>query len=528
MSNISEELLNKYIETVNKLGESYNSLVNLINSHSENTSIHFDTGKEELINSRLNEIESFINKLGNIPIERMNTLTETDIDNIKILANNRSLIENMIKYQEAIYDYILERTSSEETIKIIDEIKANDNLKQFSLNLFKVYCHETNTSVPSYTHPLYHEPYDIKQNDNYRFVSTEQIDRWNNAVVELENIKDKINYTNDTNIINLKNIPLATKDNPGLLSTSDYNRLHKIYDNDVKPDWNVTDSNDPRSIDNKPESLPADGGDSNTVGGYSADYILSKDKMSYTIGSSTNGGNYDYDINSTDFLNILKNISKSNNSDSRRYIDLATYKYIIILEEDATLENLVIDGHDSEIEVVSSSARLHFNNCVLKNIKFTTNTANSITLNDNNVVSDCTFIDVNIIVKGNENDISRNIIKYSNVTEDKVAIVTTALYLESDDNVKCEYNIVSFNRFYGCGIKLTGDTTNSSVRANMITNNYMRSSIYLEGNNINSNFIVDNIAPRVYLKNGFMNYIRNLCGVIADNKKLETINDIRR
>lgn len=525
MSDANNELLNKYIETVNSLSESYNSLINLINSHSENTSIHFDSSKEELTYSRLSEIESFINKLSTVPTERMSILTENDIDNLKVLANNKTLISNMIKYQEAVYDYILERNSSEETIKIIDEIKADEDTNQYSLNLFNTYYQNTDsTTESSYTHPLYHEPYDIKQNDNYRFVSTEEIDRWNNLATELENIKDKINYTTDTNIINLKNLPLATEDTPGLLSSADYAILHELYDTNVKPDWNVTDSDDPRCIDNKPESLPANGGDSDSVGGYSVDYILSKDKMSYSIGCTTNGGNYDYDINSVDFLDTLKAVSELNSSGTKRYIDLATYKYIIILTEDLTLENLVINGHDSEIEVVLSSAKLHFNNCVLKNIKFTTNNINDITLDSNNVVSDCTFTNVSLILNGSNNDVSRNTINYSDTTEeDETAI---GLYLESDDSIKSEYNIVSFNRFYNCGIKLTGETTNSSVKQNMVINNYIDSSIYLEGYNINRNFIADNISPKIYLNNGYKNYIRNINGVTVEDKKLETINDI--
>lgn len=179
---------------------------------------------------------------------------------------------------------------------------------------------------------------DILTDVDHRYVSDKQIEAFNNKAGRLEmetalkdlenNIKISLNKQMD-NIYNSKDILNSINNLKTFLQENDENREllgnfanlidKESFDNHEKSDFHLTDNDrialnillscisngfanwnadetQAGYIKNKPEALPAKGGDADSVGGYSASVLMNKQLDNYILGVS--GNSYtDEDVN---------------------------------------------------------------------------------------------------------------------------------------------------------------------------------------------------------------------------------------
>lgn len=151
----------------------------------------------------------------------------------------------------------------------------------------------------------------------------------NNLVINKVESQDVYNYMKANSLINADelyfvegdtNIPEVTETESGLMSAADKVKLNGIQEGaeqNVQADWNVTDVNSDAYIKNKPTTLPADGGDSDTVNGHTVEANVPADaKFTDTVYTHPNytaktNGLYKITVDDTGHVSGTNTVTKA-------------------------------------------------------------------------------------------------------------------------------------------------------------------------------------------------------------------------
>lgn len=364
-----------------------------------------------------------------------------------------------------------------------------------------------------YTHPEFHEPSVIKEDETHRFVTDEEKSKWDNKV-EKEVLDEEVNKTltasksfTDTKIASLLN---STEDQLQLLRSlsfelkkddvvkpffdkfnecvkNDEFKDHVLNDKihmsnsdrtllkDVKealnsglnPDWSETDQSSLRFIENKPISLPANGGNADTLSGYKVeDLLCNKSFYDYTVGTS------DYEKSEASIIfdeDKINDLIDSLNKGKGYSVLFRPGEYKLEKELVIKASNITITGIGEVSKLLGISIKIIGNNNIIENItlsnindKIVNKTALYIE-GDNNVIKNNTIsnFDNGIIVEGSNNIISGN--KLSNIRD-------TAIKLTSSNNANYG-NIVEENNINRSDIGVSLLSTDNSLTKNHIDKN---------------------------------------------------------
>lgn len=262
--------------------------------------------------------------------------------------------------------------------------------------------------------------------------------------VLLKQIADKVdNATFETHLKD-KNIHLT----PELLKKID-NVL-----TDPKSDWNETNVDSPKYIENKPEALPAKGGDSDTVGGYKPAALFANRKAAtITIGTlkaNCLATSVDFICDGTNDTEIIQKAFDSISGFGGKIL-FREGTYIINKPLILNRNNIILDSLNATLEKTFSEGVLLFiigDNVTVQNFTF----KHSVYPKDNNL-----FIEIN----GSRNKIQDN-----------------HFHNGCGINLSGSYNIISHNiivdSFYG--IKIIPDKNNAIF--NTIVNNIINGGQY--------------------------------------------------
>lgn len=249
--------------------------------------------------------------------------------------------------------------------------------------------------------------------NNFKLALNDQIDNILNSkdtIHAINNIKEAINNNEET--INLfRNLvskeELKEHSNDGLhLNAEDriaLNLLLKFIDKGCA-DWNAEEG-EANYIRNKPTSLPANGGNATTLGGYCAYKLMTKQLDKYIIGINTakSYGLSEVNILLTD--KNVKNMSKYITPNTRIGIREGLYEpgelYINSSMIHGTSKFTIISNADIYIEYNSTIKDLYFDNCkfniprnssniIINNVKFN-NCQFKFDNSWNIIIKDCTF-----------------------------------------------------------------------------------------------------------------------------------------
>ena len=316
----------------------------------------------------------------NVDLECINETADNDANN-KITADD-VLTDSMHRYKMALNDQLDNILNNRDAINAINSIKDVISNNQESLDLFK-------------------------------------------DLVSKEEFKDHLN----------DGLHLSSEDRIAL------NLLLKFIDKGCA-DWNAVEG-DANYIRNKPSSLPANGGNAETLGGYCVYRLMTKQSEKYIIGINTAKT---YGLNEVNLLLTTKNVNKL-----EKY--LVDFTSICIREGDYQPQNLNIgavtlygvgDGTqicNSNVKISNSKIRdLKFINCnitingasgSLQNIVFENCVINLLDVNQyiikNNIFRNCKFtMDkiYNSIIKDNIFDSTMALIYFGggNIISDNVII----------------------------------------------------------------------------------------------------------
>lgn len=149
----------------------------------------------------------------------------------------------------------------------------------------------------------------------------------NNLVINKVENKTVYDYMKSNNLINADELYFvtgadenATETESGLMSAADKVKLNGIQDGaeqNVQADWNVTDVNSDAYIKNKPTTLPADGGDSDTVNGHTVEANVPADaKFTDTVYTHPNytaktNGLYKITVDDTGHVSATNAVTKT-------------------------------------------------------------------------------------------------------------------------------------------------------------------------------------------------------------------------
>ena len=149
----------------------------------------------------------------------------------------------------------------------------------------------------------------------------------NNLVINKVENKTVYDYMKSNNLINADELYFvtgadenATETESGLMSAEDKVKLNGIQDGaeqNVQADWNVTDVNSDAYIKNKPTTLPADGGDSDTVNGHTVEANVPADaKFTDTVYTHPNytaktNGLYKITVDDTGHVSATNAVTKT-------------------------------------------------------------------------------------------------------------------------------------------------------------------------------------------------------------------------
>jgi len=340
-----------------------------------------------------------------------------------------------------------------------------------------------------YEHPSKHHYSMIETDDTHQFISKDEIEYFNTKVDpdELQSaIEDAIDEANRyvNNVIsNLSNttpelynllmtirkelssdtISILLRDISGKLDTESFNNhvndeyIHVTPEMvkkintllaDPKIDWNETNPNSPKYIVNKPEALPANGGNADTVGGLSAAALLSNRKAA-TVTIGTLRANCL--TRSVDYICDGKNdaevIQKAFNM-------ISSFGGTILFREGTYL--------------VDSSLTLHGNN---------------ITIDSCNATIEKTFSDGTLLNVSGDNCVIKNLsFKYGSYPNNNNTFI----------NIKGSNNIIRDNHFLNGSAVILGSGSNNIISHNVIDNPFYGISVMPEKGNANYNSVNDN------------------------------------
>jgi len=169
-------------------------------------------------------------------------------------------------------------------------------------------------------------------------------------------------------------------------------------------DWNATES-DPNYIRNKPTSLPADGGNAETLSGYDAHSLHSKAYADIVVGSKLyTNNNDDVDIcvgeGKDNYTSAMQEVEYYINSTECSRIHFKPGRYELNYSRNFDM-SLVITG-DGYSSVLMFLADAYINDVTFRDIKFTDS---EIHLKDNVKFDNCIFDMCDIILDGSGNNI---------------------------------------------------------------------------------------------------------------------------
>lgn len=328
---------------------------------------------------------------------------------------------------------------------------------------------------------------DIKTDSNYKFISDGilatiagkptkfEVEQYiDNSKLEMKDYMNTIynRIINTPNVINkLRDISTILNDDEvsaGLINTlankinlddfEYHTKSHVHLDNNDRKalnillkclingfaDWNAV-GDDYNAIKNKPESLPANGGNSDTVANHGIKDLINRDDYDIVVGSSL-------ERYSKDSCDIYTNESLLNYEDIKNIIDNSNTTRIIYFKRGYyNIDNIIIsykptmiiNGADCRLSTIHAYDYVQFNNTVIKNIGF-----------EDSVVfigSDCEF---------------RNV-KFNNCT------------IVLDNCVACNISDCVFEK---CVIEYKGSLMNNIIKFNR----YIKTKpiVYVGGNNI--------------------------------------------
>ena len=149
----------------------------------------------------------------------------------------------------------------------------------------------------------------------------------NNLVINKVENKTVYDYMKSNNLINADELYFvtgadenATETESGLMSAADKAKLNGIQEGaeqNVQADWNVTNVNSDAYIKNKPTTLPADGGDSDTVNGHTVEANVPADaKFTDTVYTHPNytaktNGLYKITVDDTGHVSATNAVTKT-------------------------------------------------------------------------------------------------------------------------------------------------------------------------------------------------------------------------
>ena len=401
--------------------------------------------------------------------------------------------------------------------KKVDSVLASNKIDGLMSKEDKAKLDSIEEGANNYTHPENHPSTMIVEDETHRFVTDTEKSSWNNKA-DLEYVNTNIDKTltaaktfTDTKIASmfnssesqlqiLRSLSFELKKDDVVkqffdlynecvkseelqdhvlnskihMSTSDRLLLNNVSDainSGLNSDWNETNPSSIKYIENKPKSMPADGGNADTVGGYTAEQLLTnKNFYDYTVGTSdyTNDQVYIVLDNSDDIItieNIINCINKNKgNSVLFKPGNYSTDKEFIIKASNTTFTGI---GNASKL--VKGSVRIIGNNNVFENITF---------VNDNTGIVNKTAI----YIEGNN-----NVIKYNNITNYNEGII-----IEGSDNVIEHNTIVNIRNN---SIKLTSEINSNYgniIDKNNIKNSNIGISILSSNNSLCKNYITKN------------------------------------
>lgn len=384
-----------------------------------------------------------------------------------------------------------------------------------------------------YIHPEHHVASVIKEDEEHRFTTDEEKESWNNKA-EVDYVKEadskilsSAKAFTDTKIAAMLN---STKDQLQVLrslafelkkddvvknffdlfnksakneelqdhtlnssihiSRSDrslLNAVKKIFETGINSDWNENDSTSLRYIENKPKSLPANGGNSDTVGGYTAEQLLNRVCFyDYTIKSEKDIDTIINYINREKGHNVLINSGSHN-----------VEKELII-----KASNTIFTGIGRLSKLLGATIKIFGNNNTIENITL---------LNGNDNIVNGTAI----YVQGNDNIIRSNVIMNynrgivvegsNNIVEHNTLLGIRAMAIELNSYINSNYgNTIEDNtvKISNIGITLLSDNnslTNNHITKNKVLNCSVGISLSNNANNKTktiNNIISENIVMR--------------------------------
>ena len=352
-----------------------------------------------------------------------------------------------------------------------------------------------------YTHPDKHEPSDIKQDENNRFVSDEEKTKWNEKVdsTYVDEVANKTLVTTksivDTKMANmfntseaqleiLRSLAFELKQDDVVKQFMDlYNECAKTIDlNDhILNDKIHLDRNDIALLENVknlleteipsieiPKKLPADGGNADTVGNYRPEELLNnKSFYDYTIGDSQYKET-EVSIVLDDTFNIDDIISKLNRN---RSCNVLFRQGIYLIDKEIIIKasNKVISGIGDKSILSGVTIKIIGDNNVIENITLSKydgkfiNTTAIVVEGNNNIIRNNTIskYDVGISIEG-----SNNKIEYNNLT----SIRYEAISLTANDNSNYD-NYINGNNIKNSEIGIKLLSSKNILSRNHITSN---------------------------------------------------------
>lgn len=299
---------------------------------------------KEYVDSRFKRIEDSINNYAN----------GKDVDNIQLLENDITVEEINVKTKKLINnsvkkinpDYLL-LDSNHRFVTDQEKAEAKEKISKTELN-------ETKNSIINDTKMMINKRLDDIINDKD---ATEAINKLSKAIKENQNIVDMFKYLVDT-----EDLESHAKDGSHITEQDriDLNLLSEFIDKGCA-DWNAVEG-DANYVRNKPESMPANGGNSDTVGGYKPSDLFNKQIAKCIIGIDGNINGYtDKDVNI--FLN-KNTVNRLNNylcPNSLTYIREGYYKISNFnMPVNSNISGVGISTQiDNSTVTVSNNSKLH-------------------------------------------------------------------------------------------------------------------------------------------------------------------------
>jgi tetrahydromethanopterin S-methyltransferase subunit G len=483
------------LSKINDLSKDLSSVISDVHSHVNNTKYHYNEDQYNSLYNRLSSIESKLSNLNSETLSTIAKLSRSDVENLLSLSKSIDSIENMIKYQYILFDYILNKTSAPQNIKnIINTIKTESKSEENTLvNETEIQTYEE-SEEPYHVDESVINAYNVIQNDRYRFVTTEQIEAWDKTKSDIDILKRKINYTEDSSIINLKNIPIADESNDGIITSDTYKDIKNIKV--PTPDWNVIDPKDINYIINKPDALPADGGNADTIGGLTKDELLSKDKFGYTIGYRSSKALYDYYLEDASIIDIFKDIQgKVVDPTKPIRVEIPSIVIDIVSNDDVYVEYLDLRFNNTIINIKAKS--ITFEGCNISNAIFNGVSENYIVIKNDNKISNSSFNNIILNIIGSRNEI------HSNRFNSEHGITMSG----SKGNI-CSYNIISSNILRN-NATLFVDGSYMTITKNNICFNSFDGDVVIKGSNTTYNTFMSNTYTKdniIVVKGGANNF----------------------